>query len=1551
MTKEQLVSQAVACWVASPHLQGRDLLREALPSMDINWLFLALKERPGFDPSRVSLAIAGFSLSAVDLESIHNASGMNRLHGLTDDLHVAAEWRNNRTDHPLIVSLAKGWHPGVSTLDHFGTAASRDLTLVLLDWAEDSDLPCNDLQSGLLRVLTSDEIAKLTSLDSVCSFLASWYSLRSEDALEAPRAALPHLGLFADPELFSKPGEIESRLLANFKAASQVKDAAATALRAIERRLNQRFRRDLATRDRLLDACDRLACVRLYSSVEKLASVTLSEVLEVFRPPKDSEPNPESGYEVNADFSEEEIDETIGTGAKGSRRELVSATGDDLLDDNQERLTNRIEILEAALEEAIEQDEKKVETDVEIGEEEVRISVDLDHALLGWLHTFCGTEIFGGLLHTREPSVAEALKLHESSNPLKVEPTRIAILDGEEMSLRRVLADWDSQLSQRGHKVSLLVDWDAFVADRSVLIEHLDTLFLFPLDWMAGRPSLATVVERYLATSTRLYHQVQSHFRNMSEIDQGWAEIGLHGLLALDVMQVRCLLEDDRESWKAVLLPTHPLHLWRYQRLAAVLRGLGSTLEPEDRKAVLDECRRPEQFLSVLFASALPANKGGARLLPISSDLHGLATFENLQNACSGLDGVTTVRYALDRFAVANRIHLHPLRVGIVNPPNAPKLVLELSKILSERREGTLPAMRLEMFSTTAPSVRGRAAQALAFSSETMDLIEARLASGRLQLQIHEQPKPLDEWIAHWRREPLHLLIIFDEAGVSIRRSDMGLPMPMSPFCVRKVIRYQELRGTLRLDPTTDEPPFSEFMQLMNEADKGQRDSTPNAWADAENLRQVVDQVLQGVEPGAFWLALADRVLPAESGLSSVRLLARREDQRELVLLARDYRRLAELVRPAFNRWHLHVTATQLSKLLEEGVHLTGAGILNLVKKDGSVDTNQVLGLAGTLLAARDYSQRHPGALVVSIDHQIARHWLRLGKRNDRCDLIALRQDGEGIVIETIEVKSTQGTVTDITAATLQQAATQLEATLEAVADGLTGVVSGGGPLSVPRCEMLKEVLVRGCLGKPVTPQLRGTWCGWLKRIFHQEGDPLPVTVQGEIVRVALGESQVRETELVRGANPPIMIRTLGEAEVQRLIEETDSDNTPEGGGGDSGNTPPPGSITPLPAPELRDREASQGENPIVAEPAHATPLTPTAPPNAISPTPMEAAGSHQQAWPPQPNELGMIGQDETVRQLINRLHYARDFQQRFKDTMFVGSAGVGKSSFARAIADQLLGQTPILFSGADLRNGRMLIEKLQSEDKVPESEARPVRLDACVIFIDEVHALPSTVANILLSALDDARLTTIDNIDYDFGDVVFLMATTDAGKLTEAFRSRPDRVLLRNYTLDELAGILWLHGLRELDGYSLPYEVCKEVAARTRAQPRVAVRMLTNQLIPHFYAAVRGTGGSPSRHLIGEAMTVASVAGYFEDQGIDASGLDITARNYLAYLTSHGATAEERLRQGLGISNRGDFVEVDEYLQRLGLVTVRGGRTLTKDGRRYQQVLPDLRHRISRQS
>ena len=94
-----------------------------------------------------------------------------------------------------------------------------------------------------------------------------------------------------------------------------------------------------------------------------------------------------------------------------------------------------------------------------------------------------------------------------------------------------------------------------------------------------------------------------------------------------------------------------------------------------------------------------------------------------------------------------------------------------------------------------------------------------------------------------------------------------------------------------------------------------------------------------------------------------------------------------------------------------------------------------------------------------------------------------------------------------------------------------------------------------------------------------------------------------------------------------------------------------------------------------------------------------------------------------------------------------------------------------------------------------------------------------------------------------------------------------------------------------------------------------------------------RETGQHSSRRLIGEAMTREAVAAFFDAQGVDPNGIDPVGKNYLLYLHRSGATAEERLRQALGIPNRSDFIEIDEYLQRLGLVTIQGGRTLTTQG------------------
>src|SRR5439155_25208256 len=197
---------------------------------------------------------------------------------------------------------------------------------------------------------------------------------------------------------------------------------------------------------------------------------------------------------------------------------------------------------------------------------------------------------------------------------------------------------------------------------------------------------------------------------------------------------------------------------------------------------------------------------------------------------------------------------------------------------------------------------------------EERELLEDQIAAGRLQFHAHEKMQKLPALIAKLKKRPCHILGIFDEATIRIRRRGAGRNLPMSPFCVRHEITFDKRDNVIRLEPTTDEPPFSEFMQLINEAESGQRDSSPHAWADAEGLRQVIDDVLQGDTPAAHWAFLADRALPAEAGMKSVRLLHKRDGRRQVLLATRNHERMAMLVRPVFSQAGVSLSPDELRR-------------------------------------------------------------------------------------------------------------------------------------------------------------------------------------------------------------------------------------------------------------------------------------------------------------------------------------------------------------------------------------------------------------------------------------------------------------------------------------------------------------------------------------------------------------------------------------------------------------------------------------------------------------
>jgi len=290
-----------------------------------------------------------------------------------------------------------------------------------------------------------------------------------------------------------------------------------------------------------------------------------------------------------------------------------------------------------------------------------------------------------------------------------------------------------------------------------------------------------------------------------------------------------------------------------------------------------------------------------------------------------------------------------------------------------------LPTLDVSIVATAGHQDRLVAAATL--EGNAQDLVYEKVAAGRLDLRVdrdaHESLDKLVQGVLSVR--PQHVVAIFDESAISVRRRRVERLLPMSPFCVRNEIVVDRMLGDISLSPHPGEPPFSDFVMMIHEFEQEQRDSTMIASADADRLRTTIDSLVIGERPPAQWVLLADRALPPESGMNAVRLLQRKEGHRQLLLSA-NYGRLSTLMYSAFGSCNLTITDEGLGHILRQGVNLVGAGLLDMIKKQsGLPDNAKVLGFVGMLLATRDVRRQNADALVASVDERIARLWLKLG--------------------------------------------------------------------------------------------------------------------------------------------------------------------------------------------------------------------------------------------------------------------------------------------------------------------------------------------------------------------------------------------------------------------------------------------------------------------------------------------------------------------------------------------------------------------------------------------
>lgn len=305
----------------------------------------------------------------------------------------------------------------------------------------------------------------------------------------------------------------------------------------------------------------------------------------------------------------------------------------------------------------------------------------------------------------------------------------------------------------------------------------------------------------------------------------------------------------------------------------------------------------------------------------------------------------------------------------------------------------------------------------------------------------------------------------------------------------------------------------------------------------------------------------------------------------------------------------------------------------------------------------------------------------------------------------------------------------------------------------------------------------------------------------------------------------------------------------------------------------------------------------------------------------------GFVGNRPAVFQLKRILKYARiNNINRLPNIGLFGSKSTGKTELFRRIGEALRVPTLVL-SKSTLSTEENFFKEVAKE--IDDFSGGMLTPEPMLIFIDEVHVLPRRIQDSLLTALEsDDRCFRSKHGDINTKNITFVVATTDPGKLSEAFLSRLLIVNLEPYTEQEIVNILKYRRARDpqidRNAQTIDDQSLKLIAKASRLTPRKSIEVLKQIAIAISLQEVNPNYDSI---LVDLNMTL----------GVDHNGLTKTDKKYLKFLKENGQIGLSSIAAYLDTDPNNIKEIVEPYLIRLGLIRFnRSGRFLTSLGRKF---------------
>lgn len=541
--------------------------------------------------------------------------------------------------------------------------------------------------------------------------------------------------------------------------------------------------------------------------------------------------------------------------------------------------------------------------------------------------------------------------------------------------------------------------FNEFIEKRRELLSEKNLLSTFPLALLLNNEKAFENVEKYINDYRRLVSHLNKFYSKINDLSSDGAKTLYENIFCLDMFRI----ENDKGDMSALLSCTHPLVLWKYLELSKLILDSNRKFNKFDKLLLKDELKNITEPLLTIFAPNIEFND--REKLGYTKKIGSFPIYNELKKERANISKKTLKRTS-EKLAVLYPPIKNNLRLLIVNPVTLEELTNVIKHLIKNKNFKKITIIIVNVDENK---------KMYNYSNFLDDKLDEYASENKLEIQrkFFESINSLKDYLI---KNPVHILGVSGKKNRNVKEIEKE-GTKLHPLSVPNKLEADNMLDKVDLRPRSMQQinnengeninhPYGLYYDLISKV-------TGNFTYDLTVKEKIDDEFIdyKTIIPYTQFFIYSGNILYENIKDKNILRLTQDIDTRGDLVLTSFKDRIISDIKKLLKRMNYSPQKRGIENLLETLNKLKGEGFFTAIddSKKSGFSQSTLKGMLAVAVVVNWYKENLDDNkyIILSLDSNLAKHWLKSLEDKKRSDLLVFRKDKNNkYYIDIVEIKS-----------------------------------------------------------------------------------------------------------------------------------------------------------------------------------------------------------------------------------------------------------------------------------------------------------------------------------------------------------------------------------------------------------------------------------------------------------------------------------------------------------------------------------------------------------------